>query len=318
MVRVERPQDQGELLGAGRLVAEHLRRPFDPAAAGEARLGDARDHMVLFQPIGDEVADGADLEAVIAREAHQVVEPGHGPVLAHDLADHARRIEPGEPRDIDRRFGMAGADQHAAGARDQREDVAGRDQGLRAVVRIDRHRDGAGAVGGADSGRNALARLDRDGEGGLVAAAVGAGHRLEPERVDAFLAKREADQAAAVARHEVDRVGRRHLRRDDEIALILAVVVVDQDEHAAVARLVDDRFGADQHAGGVAADQLFQPRPACRRSDSSRARPVCASELGWRPAARARPERLTSPVAMTALSRSIRVVLMARRYHIAM
>ena len=96
-------------------------------------------------------------------------------------------IEPGEPRDVDRGLGMAGADQHAAGPRDQREDVAGRDQGVGPVVRIDRDGDGAGAVGGADSGRDALARLDRDGEGGFVAAAVGARHRLEPERVDAFL-----------------------------------------------------------------------------------------------------------------------------------
>ena len=33
-------------------------------------------------------------------------------------------IEPGEPGDVDRRLGMAGADQHAAVAGDQREDVA--------------------------------------------------------------------------------------------------------------------------------------------------------------------------------------------------
>ena len=52
--------------------------------------------------------------------------------------------------------------------------------------------------------------------------------------------QREADQAAAVLGHEVDRLGRRHLRRDDEVALVLAVLVVDQDEHAAVARLLDD------------------------------------------------------------------------------
>ena len=70
----------------------------------------------------------------------------------------------------------------------------------------------------------------------------------QPQRVDALLGQREADQAAAVARHEVDRVGRRHLRRDDQVALIFAVVVVDEDEHAAVARFVDDRFGADQDA----------------------------------------------------------------------
>ena len=94
-----------------------------------------------------------------------------------------------------------------------------------------------------------VARLDRDGEGGLDAGAVGARHRLQAELVDPLLGQREADQAAAVAGHEVDRVGRRHLRRDDQVALILPVVVVDQDEHPPVARLVDDRLGADQHLG---------------------------------------------------------------------
>ena len=89
-------------------------------------------------------------------EVHQIVEPGHGPVLAHDLADDAGRVEPGEPGDVDRRLGMAGADQHAAGPGDQRKDMAGRDQGLRAVGRIDRDGDGPRAVGGADAGRNAL------------------------------------------------------------------------------------------------------------------------------------------------------------------
>ena len=71
--------------------------------------------------------------------------------------------------------------------------------------------------------------------------------------------EREADQPAAVARHEVDRVGGRHLRGNDEVALILAVVVVDEDEHPPVARLVDDRLGADQHFGIAALEQLFEP-----------------------------------------------------------
>ena len=130
---------------------------------------------------------------------------------------------------------------------------------LRPVGGVDRDGDGARAVGGADPGRNPLARLDRDGEGGLVAAAVGAGHRLQAELVGALLGQRQADQPAAVAGHEVDRVGRRHLRRNDEVALILAVVVVDEDEHPAVAGLVDDRFGADQHFGVAALEQFFEP-----------------------------------------------------------
>ncbi len=52
----------------------------------------------------------------------------------------------------------------------------------------------------------------------------------------------EADQAAAVGGHEVDRLGRGHLGGDHEVALVLAVLVVDEDEHAAVAGVVDDLF----------------------------------------------------------------------------
>ena len=168
-------------------------------------------------------------------------------------------LRPARRGDIDRGFGVAGADEDAAGPGDQREDMAGRDDRFGAVGGVDGDGDGARAVGGADAGGDSLAGLDRDGEGGLHAAAVGAGHRLEAELVGALLGQREADQAAAVAGHEVDRVGRRHLRRDDQVALILAILVVDEDEHPPVARLVDDLFGPDQHLGGAALDQLFQP-----------------------------------------------------------
>ena len=65
-------------------------------------------------------------------------------------------------------------------------------------------------------------------------------HQRQAQLLDALARQRQADQAAAVLGHEIDRLGRRHLRRDDEIALVLAVLVVDQDEHAAVARLLDD------------------------------------------------------------------------------
>ena len=79
-------------------------------------------------------------------------------------------VEPGQPRDVDRRLGMAGADQHAAGPSDQREDMAGRDDRVGAVGGVDRHGDGPRPVGGADAGGDPVARLDRDGEGGFHAA----------------------------------------------------------------------------------------------------------------------------------------------------
>jgi hypothetical protein len=49
--------------------------------------------------------------------------------------------------------------------------------------------------------------------------------------------------------HEVDRLGRAMFGGDDEIAFVLAVLVVDQDHHAAGAHVGDDvEYGADAHA----------------------------------------------------------------------
>ena len=215
--------------------------------------------MVLLQPIGDEVADGADLEAVGAGEIHEIVEAGHGPVLAHDLADDAAGVEAGEARNVDRRLGMAGADEDAAGPRDQRENVAGGDDGVVAVTGVDRDRDGAGAVGGADSVvMPSFASIE-------TVKAVSLRLRLvrvigsRPSWSARSLVRARQMRPAAVAGHEIDRIGRRHLRGDDEVALILAIFVVDEDEHAPVARLVDDFLGPDQHFGGAALDQFFEP-----------------------------------------------------------
>ena len=123
----------------------------------------------------------------------------------------------------------------------------GRDDVLRPARRVDRHRDGARAVGGRDAGGDALARLDRDGEGGLVARAVVLRHQRQAELLDPLAGQRQADQAARVLGHEVDRFGRGALRRDDEVALVLAVLVVDQDEHPALAGFLDDVLGRGLH-----------------------------------------------------------------------
>ena len=206
----------------------------------DGRLGDGAHEMVVAQPVGDEILDGADLQAVALREGDEVGHARHGAVVVHDLADDRRGVEPGETRQIDGRLGMTGADQHAALARDEREHVAGRDDVGRTLGGVDRGRDGARAVGGGDAGRDALARLDRLGEGGAVARAVATDHGFELELGRARAGQRQADEAAAIARHEVDGVGRRHLRGNDEVALVLALLGVDEHDHAAVAHVLQD------------------------------------------------------------------------------
>ena len=149
------------------------------------------------------------------------------------------RVQAGEPREVDRRLGLADPLEHAARLRAQREDVAGLDEVARLRVRRDRDLDRVAAIGGRDAGRDALARLDRDGEGRAERRLVALGHRAQAELVGALLGEAEADQAARVRRHEVDRLGGRELGRDHEVALVLAVGVVDDDDEAALADVLD-------------------------------------------------------------------------------
>ena len=71
------------------LVAIGHRPPFAPISGREAALARSLHQMVVPQAILDQVAYGADLEPVLFGEGHQVVQPGHRPVIVHDFANDA-------------------------------------------------------------------------------------------------------------------------------------------------------------------------------------------------------------------------------------
>ena len=78
--------------------------------------------------------------------ADEVGDAGHRPVVVHDLADDAGGMQPGEPREVDRRLGLARALEHAAAAGAEREDVARLDEVVRRR-RAGRSRPGSSARG---------------------------------------------------------------------------------------------------------------------------------------------------------------------------
>ena len=96
-----------------------------------------------------------------------------------------------------------------------------------------------GAVGGRDAGGDALAGLDGLSKGGAEARGVLLRHGEEAQVVGALLGEGEADEAAAVAGHEVDGFGSDVLGGQGQVALVLAVLVVDHDDHAARANFVE-------------------------------------------------------------------------------
>ena len=67
-------------------------------------------------------------------------------------------------------------------------------------------------------------------------------HEIEVQLSGARLRQREANKTATILGHEVDGIRRRHLRGNDEVALVLAIFRIDENDHAAVLHLLDDLF----------------------------------------------------------------------------
>src|ERR1700730_11999559 len=106
------------------------------------------------------------------------------------------------------------------------------------------------AAGGAFVGRNAGAAVglvvDRHRKGGGVVGFVVCHHRIEPQPARIFGCDRRADNARGVADDERHLVGRAQRRRDDQIALALAVLVIGNDDEFAMGEGVQhflDRIG---------------------------------------------------------------------------
>ena len=137
---------------------------------------------------------------------------------------------------------MAGAHQHTAIHRLQREDVAGLHQitGLGLGGYCGLH--GAGAVGGRDASGDALGRFDGGGKGRAFFVGVARHHGGELQALAAFTREGEADQATAKAGHEVDGVGGDVVCRQHQVALVLAVFFVHQNDHAPSAHVGHDVF----------------------------------------------------------------------------
>ena len=93
------------------------------------------------------------------------------------------------------------------------------------------------------------------------------GDQPEAELVGTRLGQAQADLPARVGHHEVERLRRRELRRDHQVALVLAVLVVDDDDEPALADLFDCLLDGGERCchghGPRLADGAPRPLDAC-------------------------------------------------------
>ncbi|MNZ56689.1 hypothetical protein D3C78_746410 [compost metagenome] len=206
---------------------------------------------------------------MLAGEGQQLRAPRHAAVVVDDLAEHARRPALGQQGEVERRLGVAGPLEHAAGLGAQREDVPGTGEVVRLGGRIGQGVEGQRAVGGGNAGAGTVTVIDADGEGGLVRLGVGLDHQRQLERIEALAGQRDADQAAAVADQEGHLRGRDGVGGDDQIAFVLAVGVVDHDDEFAAGDGgkggldgVESGVGKCGHGGGTCAESIGAPEGA--------------------------------------------------------
>ena len=241
----------------------------------------------MLVAVFDKVGNGAELDAVLLGEDLEIRAPGHGAVFVEDLDDDGGWLEAGQPGQIAARFGVAGAGQHTAILRHQREDVAGLHQigGLG----MGRHRSlhGDGAVGGGDAGGHPFRRLDGDGEGGGELGIVAIDHQRQRQLLAAIPGQGQADEATTVARHEVDVFRADTGGGHDQVPFVLPVFVIHQDHHLASLDIGNDFLGRAQRHGLLHQHAWGLSQSA--RLDTA----YCALDGGTRP--RFNPRGITEP-----------------------
>jgi len=203
---------------------------------------DLVDLLLALPAMFDEFLDGADLELAPLRDFQEFRQAGHGAVFAHYLADDADGTTTCHTSEIDRGLGVAGALQDAPGFGPQRENVPGLHEVVTHRGGISHDLERSGAIGGADSRRDPRRGIDADLEVRAKAVLVVLHHFLDAELLQPLLGGWRANKAATMLGHEIDGLGRCMLRGHDQIALILAIRIIDHDDHLA---------GADVRNNGI-------------------------------------------------------------------
>ena len=251
-------RDDGEVVGAGHAVAvgaEAERRRARSARWSPPRRSPARSPgsrratgtsavAVPLLQVVDERLDGDDGHALALAELDQAGQAHHLAVVGDDLGDRAdrgrgRRASSGRPPP---RCGRRARARRRRRARSGRM-WPGRMQARRRRVRVGEHAQGVGAVGGADAGAECGRRHPRDRVAVPRGSSLSTTMSGRSRRSAISFGHRRADEAGGVAHHPGDPLLAGELGGDDDVALVLAALVVGDDDGLPGAQRVERRRG---------------------------------------------------------------------------
>ena len=99
--------------------------------------------------------------------------------------------------------------------------------------------DGVRTLRRTHSWPNLLGGIDRHGEIGLMLRAVIAHHQWYVQLARALRHDGHANQTAGLCGKKIDDFWRYFLRRDNQVTLVFAILVIHQDDHPARADIVE-------------------------------------------------------------------------------
>ena len=205
-------------------------------------LGDTLDIPLFLQPVTDQIRDCAHADAPFAREFLEVGATRHAAVCFQYLDDDCRRLQTGQSGEITSGLRMAGSRQHAAGLRHDRENMSRLAQVLGTSVGGNSRFDRARPIVRGDAGCYALSRFDRYGEVCRMALVRLGDHQRQSQLRTTLTRQREANESSAVRGHIVDVLRPHELGSHDQVTLVLAILVVDHDDHSAGANVGNNVF----------------------------------------------------------------------------
>jgi len=208
--------------------SEKMQGPF--AMRVPERLGkDRLNQFLAAVAVLDQLFDGNQFKRKAFPEFPQFREAGHGTVFIEDFAQDTGWREAGENGQVNRGFRVAGALKNASGTCPKRKNMSGLNELVGRGGRIGKEADGRATVGRADPCRDPFCGIDRDGEIRPVAFAVIGDHWIETEAFELVLHGRHADKSSSVPDHHVDGFRGGGRCRHDEVALVLAVLIIHYD-----------------------------------------------------------------------------------------
>jgi hypothetical protein len=210
----------------------------------DLEFADAFDQLFARLPVRDQIGDGNLREFVPLCEICHPRPAHHRAVVVHQFRQHADRRQASKTTKIDAGLGMSGAHQHAAVLGDQGKDVTGPDEIRSAAVAIGQRPNRVGSLLRRNSSGQTVAHVHRDRESGPKRGVIGGYHRVETKPARLVAGQRRTDDPRRVAYDERHFLGRAKRGGHEQIALVLAIVVIGDDNDLAAGKGRNRRFDA--------------------------------------------------------------------------